>query len=79
MPENVMSILIANLALRNGAWPNCPPSCESVEKLGAERILFVVTILCRAVGMAGRNTADDGTAETDRVLILLFPFGRADS
>ena len=26
----------------------CPKSCESVEKLGSEQILFAVTIPCRA-------------------------------
>jgi hypothetical protein len=54
----------------------CPQSPESVEKLAAEQILFAATIPCCAICIAGRNTADDGAAETDRVLILLSPFGR---
>ena len=40
-------------------------SNESVEKLGSEQILFAVTIPCRAIGIAGRNTADAGSAEPD--------------
>jgi len=44
---------------------NAPKTSESVEKLDAEQILFAVTIPCRAIGNAGRESDDDGTAETD--------------
>ena len=70
-PEVHLWKITVDLAISYRYVPVCgtaekrPKTSESVEKLDAEQILFAVTIPCRAIGTAGRNTDDDGTAEPD--------------
>ena len=57
-----------------------PRTYESVEKVGFGN-RFCLPRLSPSVllSISGKNTGDDGSAVTDRVVVLLVPFGRLDS